>query len=215
MSETSGLRDYVAWHDAYADPTSSLSIRLRYVQKAISDWYDTTTGDVTVLSVCAGQGDDILGVLQQRPELVARTRGALVEILPENVTIDRKRIADLGADLDVVEGDASTTDVYAGLVPADLVLLSGIMGNISAEDIKRLVDTAPEFCTENATVIWTRGAQEPDLGPSIHQWFQEAGFTQVDNMERLEGTRMRVGVNRLVCDPRPLQTGKHLFTFFR
>ena len=29
------LRDYVGWHAAYDDPGSSLSVRLRYVQRAI------------------------------------------------------------------------------------------------------------------------------------------------------------------------------------
>jgi len=134
------LRDYVSWHAAYDDPESSLSVRLRHVQRAIVDWLNRTSGPVRVLSSCAGQGHDILGVLEERgPQDRARVTGALVEIDPTNVAIARWRIARLSLAVTVVESDAGTTDAYAGLVPADLLLLSGIMGNISAADIERLV----------------------------------------------------------------------------
>jgi len=79
-------------------------------------------------------------VLEERgPQDHARVTGALVEIDPTNVAIARRRIARLSLALTVVESDAGTTDAYAGLVPANLLLLSGIMGNISAADIERLV----------------------------------------------------------------------------
>jgi len=47
------LRDYVAWHDAYSDPSSSLSARLRQVQRGIAAWLDRTRGSVGVMSSCA------------------------------------------------------------------------------------------------------------------------------------------------------------------
>ena len=47
------LRDYAGWHAAYDDPGSSLSVRLRHVQRAIVEWLDRTSGPVRVLSVCA------------------------------------------------------------------------------------------------------------------------------------------------------------------
>ena len=210
------LRDYVSWHAAYDDPESSLSVRLRHVQGAIVDWLDQTPGPVRVLSSCAGQGHDILGVLEERgPQDRARVTGALVEIDPTNVTIARRRIAHLGLALTVVESDAGTTDAYAGLIPADLLLLSGIMGNISAADIERLVYVSRQLCAPEATVIWTRGAQDPDLGPDIRRWFEQAGFEELSCEEWIEGTSMRVGVNRLVAPPQPLRPGELIFTFYR
>lgn len=209
------LRDYVAWHEAYDDPDSTLSVRLRRVQRTIGDAYDRMPGAVRVLSSCAGQGADILGVLEARPELRGRTTGALLELLEDNCAVARARIRDLGAELEVRRVDASVSDNYFGAVPADLVLLVGIMGNIPACDVERLVRASPQFCAPGATVIWTRGAQEPDLGPAIVRWFARAGFEHLTRPEPLEGTGMRVGVERLVGDPEPLRAGARLFTFFR
>lgn len=141
--------------------------------------------------------------------------GALIELDPTNAAIARSRVEDLGVDLSVVEADAGTTDAYVGLVPADLVLLSGIMGNIPATDIERLVHVTPQFCASDATVIWTRGAQDPDLGPDIRRWFTQAGFEELSCEEWLEGTGMRVGVNRLAVPPQPLSPGEPIFTFYR
>ncbi|MDE0777513.1 MAG: class I SAM-dependent methyltransferase [Nocardioides sp.] len=210
------LRDYVHWHTAYDDPESSLSIRLRHVQRAISTWLAGTAGPVRILSVCAGQGHDILGVLSQC-DAVDRSRvsGALVEIEAADNDVARHRIEELDVNLQVVRADAGLTSTYAGLVPADLVLLSGIMGNVSAEDIERLVHTSRQLCAPGATVIWTRGAQGPDLGPDIRRWFLEAGFEEVSCEEWIEGTGMRVGVNRLVAAPEPLVAGETVFTFYR
>ncbi|MBI4899958.1 MAG: class I SAM-dependent methyltransferase [Actinobacteria bacterium] len=209
------MRDYVAWHDAYADPSSSLSARLRQVQAQISAWLDRTPGKVRVLSSCAGQGHDILGVLERREDDRARVTGALVELDPTNAAVARDWVARLGVEFQVVEADAGTTSTYAGLVPADLVLLSGIMGNISPADIERLVHTSRQLCSPGATVLWTRGAQDPDLGPDIRRWFAQTGFAEVACDEWIEGTGMRVGVERLEADPERLVLGQPIFTFTR
>ena len=209
------LRDYVRWHDAYDDPDSPLSKRLRHVQSAIVAWLDRTPSDVRILSVCAGQGHDILGVLQARPDDRARVSGALMELDPTNAAIARERIAALGVDVTVAEVDAGTTSSYVGLVPADLVLLSGIMGNITPDDIERLIHTSRQFCAPGATVIWTRGAQSPDLGPDIRRWFADAGFDEISCEEFIEGSAMRVGVDQLRADPEPLRPDEPIFTFYR
>lgn len=210
------LRDYVAWHAAYDDPESSLSVRLCHVQRAITEWLDRTHGPVRVLSACAGQGHDILGALEGRgPRDRARVSGTLVELDPTNAAIARRRITHVGVALSVVQADAGTTDTYIDLVPADLLLLSGIMGNISALDIERLVHVSRQLCAPGATVIWTRGAQDPDLGPDIRRWFAQAGFEELACEEWIDGTGMRVGVNRLTAPPEPLRPGELIFTFYR
>lgn len=214
--EDPNLRDYVGWHSAYDDPDSSLSVRLRHVQEAIVEWLDRTTGPVHVLSVCAGQGHDIMGALGERSRTQrARVTGTLIEIDSTNVATARRRITDLDLALSVVEADAGITDTYLGLPPADLLLLSGIMGNIAAGHIERLVHVSRQLCAPGATVIWTRGAQDPDLSPDIRRWFDQAGFEELSCKAWVEGTQMRVGVNRLIESPQPLRASQDIFTFYR
>ena len=214
--ERPDLRDYVAWHEAYDDPDSSLSVRLRVVKKAIADWLDRTPGPVRVVSACAGQGHDLLGVLAERGRGDRdRVTGALIELDAHNAAICCRSIAELDVALSVVEADAGISDTYVGLVPADLVLISGIMGNISTADLERLVHTCRQLAAPGATVIWTRGAQDPDLGPDIRRWFGEAGFDEVSCEEWISGTGMRVGVNRLAVRPETLRPGQQIFTFYR
>jgi hypothetical protein len=209
------LRDYVAWHDAYRDPGSELSVRLRHVQQEIAVWLGRTPVPVTVVSSCASQGHDILGVLQARPQDRSRVRGTLIELDPTNASIARDWIAKIGAGFEVVEADAGRPDAYQGCGPADLVLLSGIIGNISAADIELVVQISRQMCAPGASVLWTRGAQDPDLGPEIHGWFADAGYEEVACEEWIEGAGMRVGVERLIGPPEPLRPGEKICTFYR
>jgi len=77
--------DWVSWHYAYDDAGSSLGRRLRMVQDRISEALsDAPPGRIRVVSVCAGQGRDLLGVLPEHPrrdDVVAR----LVELDTSNV----------------------------------------------------------------------------------------------------------------------------------
>jgi hypothetical protein len=36
----------------------------------------------------------------------------------------------------------------------------------------------PTLCSPGATVVWTRHRREPDLTPTIREWFVEAGFIE-------------------------------------
>ena len=85
--------------------------------------------------------------------------------------------------VEVVCGDASTTSAYAGAVPADLVLVCGIFGNISDDDIHRTVEIAAERCARRARPsIWTRHRRPPDLTVDVRAAgsatpaFEEIGF---------------------------------------
>jgi hypothetical protein len=98
-------------------------------------------------------------------------------------------------------------------VPADLVLVCGVFGNISDDDIAGTVRALPAFLAPGGHVIWTRHRGDPDLVPTIDRWFVDAGFAQefVSAAEHQYG----VGVHRLVTTPQPLPQGAHLFTFMR
>ena len=62
------VKDWVAWHAAYDDPSSPLSARLRCVRSHLRDAIDQAPpGRVSLVSLCAGQGHDVIGVLPRHP----------------------------------------------------------------------------------------------------------------------------------------------------
>ena len=75
-------RDWRAWHDAYDHPGSSLAQRLRVVQARIVGALDAAPpGPLRAISLCAGQGRDLIPVLARHPrgrDVTAR----LVELDP-------------------------------------------------------------------------------------------------------------------------------------
>lgn len=211
------LRDYIAWHKQYDDPNSDLSKRLRMVQTEVSRFFDETVPrPVRILNVCCGDARDVPAVLADRAD-TDRVSGCFLEILEPLARRAQARVAAVGlaGRITVRQVDASVTDAYAGAVPADLVLLSGIMGNVNDEDLRRLVYASRSMCAAGATVIWTRGNMEPDRGPQIRGWFRQAGFVGVRLHENIEGSPMRVGVERLDAEPTRLEPGHRLFTFLK
>ncbi|TDD44408.1 class I SAM-dependent methyltransferase [Nonomuraea terrae] len=197
--------DWVSWHDHYDEPGSSLERRLRAVRRWIGVALDE--GASEVVSLCAGQGRDLLPVLAAHPRR-GQVRARLVEL-------DARNVAEAGRDapegVEVVCGDAALTDAYAGAVPADLVLACGVFGNITDDDVRRTVATLPQLCAPGATVIWTRGRHEPDLVPVISGWFEDEGFEQVAQ----EGAEYGygIGVHRYAGPPVPLEPGVRMFSF--
>lgn len=60
-----GGRDWFAWHRPYDDPDSDLRRRLAAVQGFIAEALTRQPpGRIRVVSVCAGQARDLLGVLR-------------------------------------------------------------------------------------------------------------------------------------------------------
>jgi len=61
-------RDWRAWHDDYDDPQSPLARRWRVVQARVAALLDAAPpGPLRVISMCAGQGRDLIGVLNTHP----------------------------------------------------------------------------------------------------------------------------------------------------
>ena len=81
--------DWVAWHAPYDDPGSNLERRLRWVQRRIRMALDEMLpGPVRVLSLCAGQGRDLLEVLADHPRR-GDVQAVLVEMDDRNVAAAR------------------------------------------------------------------------------------------------------------------------------
>jgi Putative methyltransferase len=204
--------DWRAWHAGYDDPRSSLAQRLAVVQARIVDALAAApAGPLRVIGMCAGQGRDLIPVLARHPrgpDVSAR----LVELDPALAAAARLAAADHGlAGVEVVTGDAALTDAYAGLVPADLVLVCGVFGNVPDADIKRTVGCCGQLCGEGGTVVWTRGRTEPDKVPLICDWFGEQGFELCWLSD--PGVIYGVGMHRHTRQPAPLAAGVRMFRF--
>jgi hypothetical protein len=196
------MAHWVRWHGAYEDAASPLSARLALVQAGVRAVLDGhPPGPIRIVSMCAGQGRDVIDVVAGHPRQ-ADVRARLVELAPALVAFARERAAaaGVGDQIEVVEGDASRAGSYAGALPADLVLICGVFGNISEEDIRGTVRAMPSFCAPGGTVVWTRHRRPPDLSPSIREWFGQAGFAE-ESFAAPEPYVLCVGRHRLVGAP--------------
>lgn len=206
---TAPVTDWQAWHAPYDDPGSPLSQRLAAVQEQIRHALDRApAGPLRLLSLCAGQGLDVLPVLADHPR-GADVQGRLVELDPGNCAV-----ASVAAPegVEVRCADAGTTDAAEGVAPVDLLLLCGIFGNTSDEDVERTVAAVPSLCTAGATVVWTRHTHPPDLTPAIRAWLAAAGVEEAAFVAE-ERPGWAVGAGVLRGAPVPLTPGQRLFSF--
>lgn len=206
-------RDWVAWHAPYDEPGSNLDRRLRWVQRRIGQALDEARpGPIRVLSLCAGQGRDLLEVLPDHPRR-DDVAGLLVELDERNVAHARAQAEAEGLDaIEVLQADASNSSAFATGVPADLLLVCGVYGNISDEDIATTVRHLPELCAPGAVTFWTRHRGAPDLTPAIRQWYMDAGFEEVA-FDSEDGFLFGVGTARLTVPPPAYVPDRHLFDF--
>jgi hypothetical protein len=209
------LSEWTRWHRDYADPGSALSRRLAVVVSRIREAVrDAPPGDVRLVSVCAGQAYDVVGALRGHPR-ASDVRGLLVELDPDNVSIARESLAEAGlAGVQVRRADAAQTSVYASAVPADVLLLCGVFGNVSDEDVHETVVNASRLSAPGATVIWTRHRRAPDLTPAVRGWFAEAGWDEI-GFDSPGDASFAVGTHRLAGPPLPYADDLSLFTFLR
>jgi SAM-dependent methyltransferase len=214
-------KDWLQWHTEYADTNSSLSHRLGVVRsetrRALAQLVCPPGYEPRLISMCAGDGRDVIPVIAAEDRAGRRVRALLVEI--DRHLAERARAASAAAGLGHVEvrtGDASLLDSYVGLAPAHVVLACGVFGNVSLDDARRTVAALPHLLRPGGVVIWTRGRPDDGTEPSsdIRAYFAEQGFTELSFTAPAED-RFRVGVHRLArrpVDPPPAP-GARLFRF--
>jgi hypothetical protein len=208
-------RDWVEWHRAYDDPASSLSRRLLVVRDYLRAAIDERPGTLRIVSMCAGEGRDVIGVLAEHPRR-DEINACLVELDPNNARLAREAAgaAALGR-VEIRVADAGLTDSYGGAVPAEIVLACGIFGNVPDSDVRNTIAHLPSLCAPGATVLWTRGREpERDFALTIREWFAASGFEEIA-YNAPDRDHFRVGVQRLIAPARPPEPGVRIFTFFR
>ena len=205
-------RDWYAWHHDYDQPDTALAQRLVAVQNQIRIALDSAPpGPLRAISLCAGQGRDLIGALAAHPRR-ADVTARLVELDPRNADAARRaaRAAAL-PQVEVITGDAALTGQYAGMAPAYLVLACGLFGNMTDENVKRTVGYCTQLCAHGGTVIWTRGRWEPDLFPQICGWFAAQGFDQLWASD--PAAQWGAAAYRFTRTPSSLDPGARMFAF--
>jgi hypothetical protein len=215
-------QDWARWHEHYDDPESPLRVRLALVQKHLADALASApAGPITLVSLCAGQARDVIGVLPGHPRR-GDVAAVLVEFDADIAEQAQREAAAAGlAGVQVRQADAGLVACYADAFPADILLLCGIFGNVSDDDIRRTVTAAAAMCRPGGAVIWTRHRRDPDLTPQLRAWFTEAGFDEIAFDTPPTATLVGVGANRLrtqlgsppTAIERDLLPATRLFTF--
>jgi hypothetical protein len=113
-----------------------------------------------------------------------------------------------------LNGDASLLRTYRDVIPADLILLCGIFGNISNEDIQNIINSLAQLSKQGTRVIWTRNLRNPDIVPAIRDLFSTNDFREVDFRTTSDGS-YAIGIYELKGLPQRLNDDARLFTFVK
>ncbi|HEX2894620.1 MAG TPA: class I SAM-dependent methyltransferase family protein [Marmoricola sp.] len=211
-------RDWHAWHRQYDDPTSSLSRRLQVVRDQLTAVLTEHPEVRRLVSLCAGDGRDVLPVLAT---VAPSVEAVLVELDPHLAVAAEEMAAALGLPAVVVRNDdAGNTESLRGAVPADLVMACGVFGNVTDEHVRRTVNTLPMLLSDQGFVVWTRGAKVPgdptlaagDPSESVRRAFAGTGFDEVAFV-RPDDASFRVGVHRLARPAEAFVPDVQMFRF--
>ncbi len=132
--------------------------RLAAVQEHLADCLNAAPpGAVRILSICAGDGRDLLGVLEtheRRNDVTAW----LIEQSPQSVSAGaaRARSLGLGSSVRFLHADATIYATYCGVAPADIVLLCGVWGHVPIHERANVIRALTCLCKPRGVVIWSR-----------------------------------------------------------
>lgn len=203
------------WHDLY-NTEPKLQQRLQIVREYIWSAIDASpAGKIRVVSLCAGDGRDLLGTLASHPRK-NDVYGRLVELNPQLADRGKASVesAGLSNQLEFINGDASNSSNYIGVVPADIIIVCGIFGNLADEaELRRLISNLPVLAKKGSFALWTRGHSDGiAYSDTVRRVFQENQFEEVNFQLTLTGD-MGVGIHRYLSEGLPLPKNQQLFEF--
>ncbi|ALF56100.1 type 12 methyltransferase [Nostoc piscinale CENA21] len=207
-------KDWYEWHDLYKTEPR-LQQRLEIVREFIGySLKASPDGAIRIVSVCAGDGRDLLGTLENHPrrnDVYAR----LVELNPQLVERGRATIESLGLakQIEFINGDAAIANNYVGAVPADIVIACGVFGNLTEAELNRLLDNLSFLSKPGAFVIWTRGHSNGiPYSENVRKVLSTSGFAEV-NFKLTATGDMGVGIHQYKGKHLPQPKEQQLFVF--
>lgn len=195
--------DLLAWHTAYDDPRSPLGSRLAIVQSHLRRALASQpAGRIALLSICAGQGHDVIGVLADHPR-AADVHAHLLDPDPRNCEQARAVVESEGlGNVEVARSDVWAPATYGNRDPVDIVLAVGLFGNVPERHLPPTIARLSGVCNPGATIIWSRHRRKPDAAPRIRACLHTHGFEEVE----FETTDVfSVGTHRLAGKPPSLE----------
>lgn len=208
--------DWVRWHENY-EASPALKARLLVVREHLSRCLDSQPpGVIRVLSICAGDARDLIGLLATHPRKMD-VKAYLVENNAELVENGRKDIVKAGFEeqLKFVIADATISSTYLGLTPVDVVLMAGVFGNLCSEEVVRLIGNLGLLCKCGGHVVWTRHRRLHnglDQIALIRQLFSKSNFEEV-LIEDTSDDQFTIGSHRYKGAGQVLRGGVKLFEF--
>jgi hypothetical protein len=153
-----GLGVWNSWPDQ-AYQSDRYQRRLSAVQEHLAECLDNAPrGSVRVVSICAGDGRDVIGVLgshRRRQDVAAW----LVETSRQSVASGVRQAARAGLENTVhfLNVDATVFETYNNIAPSDILLLCGVWGHVPSGERGQLVRAMTALSKPGGTLIWTRG----------------------------------------------------------
>ena len=208
--------DWNEWHRQYSI-LPSLQARLQMVrEQIIAALAACPPGPIRVISVCAGDGRDLISALVDHPRRKDVT-GVLLDNHPDSIARGQAAAeqAGLGAQLRFLLADAGRADSYQGSVPADVLILSGFLGHLRHADVPRLIRNLPMVCKTGGWAIWSRhlvlhGGREQV--PAIRELLRQAKFEEI-HFAAQPPDGFAVGRNHFTGQSAPLDPTQVLFEF--
>ncbi len=208
--------DWFEWHKGYRR-SPALNARLSLVRLQIANCLEACPpGEIRVVSVCAGDGRDLLGALIDHPR-TSDVRARLVELDGRLVACGRSAVeaAELAEQIEFVDGDATLSSAYEGISPANLVIVCGVFGHISETETPRLIQALSYLCKSGGFVVWTRRLDDSERvrhTDTIRNLLRESAFEEVCFEVTPQG-KSAVSTYRHVGEVMPLPNDQQLFEF--
>ncbi|MBD2435390.1 class I SAM-dependent methyltransferase family protein [Nostoc sp. FACHB-110] len=207
-------KDWYEWHDLYKTEPR-LQQRLEIVREFITYSLNSSPdGAIRIVSLCAGDGRDLLGTLENHPR-AKDVSARLVELNPQLVERGRATIESLGLaqQIEFINGDAAIASNYVGAVPADIVIVCGVFGNLSEAELNRLLDNLSFLSKPGAFIIWTRGHSNGiPYSDNVRKILHLTDFEEV-NFKLTATGDMGIGIHQYVGETLPQPKEQQLFVF--
>jgi hypothetical protein len=202
------------WSDS-AYRKQSYQHRLLLVQQHLSECLDNAPpGIIRIVSLFAGDGRDVLGVINTHPRR-SDVLATFIEQSSPAVASGFRRAAELGlaSATTFLNKDATEYEAVQGITPANIILLCGVWGHVPHDDRAQLIQAVTSLCTPNGRLIWTRG-----ISKGIAKLEQIEGLFARTQWEKVQiritpGNQWAVATYRFLGTPLPRPKSGQIFHF--